>query len=202
MTLRERYKGSGKAKGQKKMKKQDFIELGIPEDLAEKAAALSAEELKGLVPRERLDEVSRKRADAEALLQTAQAEIEALKTGDNAALHDQIKSLQDEIKSKDEAHAAEIAEIVIADAIQAALSKTVDPDTVTGLLDREKITLSDSGKVTGLDEQILSLKQTSPFLFTEGEIYPDVFDGGSPGGQIGASTTRERFAEWMEEVAR
>lgn len=39
------------------MKKEDFIALGISDELAEKAAAASVEELKGFVPRTRLNEV-------------------------------------------------------------------------------------------------------------------------------------------------
>ena len=41
------------------MKKEDFVALGISEDLAEKAAEKSAKELKGMVPRDRLNEATK-----------------------------------------------------------------------------------------------------------------------------------------------
>ena len=42
------------------MKKEEFVALGISEELAKKAADASAEELKGFVPKTRFDEVDRR----------------------------------------------------------------------------------------------------------------------------------------------
>ena len=44
-----------------------------------------------------------------------------------------------------------------------------DSDLVAGLVDRKKLILGDDGKVTGLDEQIKTLKESKPFLFKQEE---------------------------------
>ena len=40
------------------MKKEDFLKLGLTEELAVKAAEASTEELKGFIPKNRFDEVN------------------------------------------------------------------------------------------------------------------------------------------------
>ena len=40
------------------MKKEEFVKLGIDEELAKKAEAASQEELKGFIPKARFDEVN------------------------------------------------------------------------------------------------------------------------------------------------
>ena len=44
-----------------------------------------------------------------------------------------------------------------------------DSDLVAGLIDKTKLILNDDGKVTGLDEQLKSLKETKAFLFKQEE---------------------------------
>ncbi|MDE6727523.1 MAG: phage scaffolding protein [Oscillospiraceae bacterium] len=47
------------------MRKEDFIALGISEELAKKCADASAEELKGFIPKTRFDEVNTERKNLE-----------------------------------------------------------------------------------------------------------------------------------------
>ena len=42
-----------------------------------------------------------------------------------------------------------------------------DSDLVAGLVDRKKLILGEDGKVTGLEEQVKSLKESKPFLFKQ-----------------------------------
>lgn len=179
------------------MKKEDFVELGISEELAEKAAEKSAAELKGFVPRDRLNEATKAKEQAEASYGTVKAELDKLKTsaGDNEALQLQIKQLQDDLKDKEKNHAAEIASMKMTNAIQAAIGGTAqDAELVAGLLDRSKLILSDDGKVTGLEDQIKGLKEAKPFLFKDEEGYPDVRDNGEIRSH-GKRETRDLFAE-------
>ena len=185
------------------MKKEDFVALGISEELAEKAAEKSAKELKGMVPRDRLNEVTKAKEQAEASYNTTKEELEKLKnsTGDSEAMKAQIKQLQDDLKDKDTKHAAELADMKMTNAIQAAIGGTAqDVSIVSGLLDKQKLILTDDGKVTGLDEQIKSLKESKPFLFKGTDGYPDVKDGGEPGGQGGGGKARDQFADWLDQV--
>lgn len=84
------------------MTREDFIALGIGEELAQRAAEASEEELRAL------------RADF---------------------------------------------------AIRLAVPDAQDADIVAGLIDREKLTVGEDGTVTGLEEQLASLRQNKPFLF-------------------------------------
>lgn len=185
------------------MRKEDFVALGISEDLAEKAAEASKEEFKDYVPRTRLNEEIQKKKNAEEALSSVKSELENLKSsaGDSAALRDQIKKLQDDLKDKESKHTAEIAEMKMTNAITAALGSTArDADLVAGLLDKTKLILGDDGKVAGLDEQIKNIKESKPYLFTDDKGYPDVKDGGQPQNTGGKSSTRDQFADWLDQV--
>lgn len=182
------------------MKKEDFVALGISEELAEKAAEKSAAELKGFVPRDRLNEATKAKEQAEESYNNVKSELDKLKTsaGDNEALQNQIKTLQADLKEKDAKYAAEITDMKMTNAIQAAIGGAAqDAELVAGLFDRSKLVLTDDGKVAGLDEQLKGLKESKPFLFKE-DGYPDVHDGGEPGG-TGSSKTRDQFADWLTE---
>lgn len=83
------------------MKKEDFVTLGISEELAEKAATASAEELKGYVPKTRFDEVNEAKKQAEGTVKERDKQLEDLKksTGDVDGLKKQIETLQETNKT-------------------------------------------------------------------------------------------------------
>lgn len=184
------------------MKKEEFVALGISAELAEKAAAASEEELKGFIPKSRFDEVNTAKKNAEKLYNDTKTELDNLKesAGDNAELQSKIEDLQNQLKTKDGEYAAEIADMKMSNAITTALGSTVlDTGIVSGLLDKSKLVLTEDGKVAGLDEQIKSIKESKPFLFKDGEKYPDVHDGGET-SKTGGTSTRELFADALNGV--
>lgn len=184
------------------MKKEDFVALGISEDLAGKTAEAVEKAFKDYVPRTRLNEEITKKKNAEDSYNTVKKELDNLKAsaGDNEDLKTQIETLKTDLKNKEANHKAEIAEMKMTNAIQAAIGNMAqDVGLVAGLLDKNKLTLSDDGKLTGLEDQIKELKESKPFLFKEGETYPDVHDGGEHGGSGGGGKTRDSFASWLEE---
>lgn len=184
------------------MKKEDFVALGLSEELAAKIAEKSEEELKGFVPRSRLNEEAAARKNAEASYNDVKAELDKLKesAGDNEAMQKQIRELQDELKTKESDYAKEIADLRINNAIASAIGTSAhDTDIVSGLIDKSKLILSEDGKLTGLDEQVKDIKKDKPYLFKDGETYPDVHDGGEPGRKSGLST-REQFAEALNAM--
>lgn len=185
------------------MDKEKFVALGISEDLAEKAAEAVKKEYKDYVPRTRLNEEIQKKKNAEESYDTVKSELDKLKesAGDNETLKNQIESLKKDLQTKEATHKAEIADMKMTNAIQAAVGHMAqDVGLVAGLLDKSKLTLSDDGKLSGLEDQIKTLKESKPFLFKEGELYPNVPDGGEPSGTQGGGTTRDSFATWMGEV--
>lgn len=61
-------------------------------------------------------------------------------------------------------------------------SKTKDGVAVKAHLDREKLKIGDDGKIAGLDEQLKTIKETSPFLFDD-DTAPTVKYGSQTGTQ-------------------
>lgn len=166
------------------MKKEEFVALGISEELAEKAATASAEELKGMVPRDRMNEVSEENKQLKAAKKKAEDDLEELKktAGDNEALTKQISDLQESQKQRAAEYDAQIKALKLTNAIRAGITDAQDADLVAGLVDQKKLILGDDGSVTGLDEQLKALRESKPFLFKAKEQE----DGKGGAGKAGA----------------
>lgn len=185
------------------MDKEKIVALGVSEDIAEKISEAIKKEYKDYVPRTRLNEEIAKKKNAEENYNTVKNELDKLKesAGDNETLKSQIESLKTDLQNKEKAHKAEIADMKMTNAIQAAIGHMAqDVGLVAGLLDKNKLILSDDGKLTGLEDQIKGLKESKPFLFKEGETYPSVHDGGEPGGNQGGGSTRDSFSNWLDGI--
>lgn len=113
-------------------------------------------------------------------------QLETLKksTGDVDELKKQIETLQTENKTKDEAHAAEIKQMKIDAAIEAALTsaKAKNNTAVKALLkDLDKAELSEDGSVKGLKEQIEALVKGEDTKFLFDSKKETKFKGAEPG---------------------
>lgn len=149
------------------MRKEDFVAIGISEDLAEKAAKASAEELKDMVPRTRMNEVTEENKQLKAAKAQAETDLEELRktAGDNEALTKQITDLQNAAKAKDAEYAQHLKALRLGNAIRLGITDAQDIDLVAGLVDQSKLILADDGKLTGLDEQLKAIRESKPFLF-------------------------------------
>ena len=152
------------------MKKEDFIKLGIDEELAAKCETASQEELKSFIPKSRFDEVNNENKTLKTGISERDAQLETLKnsTGDVDALKQQIATLQAENTAKDEAHAAEVKQLKVDAAVEAALTgaKAKNSVAVKALLkDLDKAELGEDGTIKGLAEQIEALQKSDSYLF-------------------------------------
>lgn len=149
------------------MKKEEFVALGISEELAEKAATASAEELKGYIPKTRFDEVNEEKKNLQTAKKKAEDDLEELKktAGDNEALTKQISDLQESQKQRAAEYDAQIKALKLTNAIRSGITDAQDADLVAGLVDQNKLILGEDGKVTGLEEQLKTLRENKPFLF-------------------------------------
>lgn len=96
------------------MKKEELMKLeGMTEELATKIAEQSAEELKGMIPKTRLDEVIAERDNAKKDHADVLKQLGALQkeSGDVQSLKDKIQGLETTAKESEKAHAAEIAKM-------------------------------------------------------------------------------------------
>lgn len=197
------------------MKKDELLKLGLDEEMAEKVANASQEELRGYIPKARFDEVNNEKKNLETSLKERDTQLENLKnsSSDIEAMKKEIETLQSDNKKKDEAHAAEIKKLKIDTAVSLALSnaKAKNEKAVKALLDidLEKAEFTEEGKLKGLDEQIKNLVkgEDTKFLFEEGSKEVK-FKGAVPGvsgkvdtdGQIDISKmTYSELAAYMAE---
>lgn len=167
------------------MKKEDFVKLGIDEETAKKCETASLEELKGYIPKARFDEVNNEKKKLELDVRDRDGQLESLKnsTGDVEAMKKQIEDLQAENKAKDDAHAAEIKQLKIDSAVEAALTgaKAKNTTAVKALLkDLDKAELADDGTIKGLAEQIKALQKSDSYLFETRQNFRQV-KGAEPG---------------------
>lgn len=150
------------------MKKEDFLKLGFTEEQAEKAAAASAEELKGFIPKARFDEVNDSKKQLEIDIKTRDEQLEALKKIDAEGMKAEIEKLQGENKAAKEKYEADLKNIQIDNAVEKALmgAKAKNIKAVKALLDLDKAEL-DGETVKGLDDQLKKLQEgeDSKFLF-------------------------------------
>ncbi|PPQ49117.1 hypothetical protein C5G87_07005 [Paenibacillus peoriae] len=174
------------------MNKEQFVALGLTEELATKAAEASADELKGFVPKTRFDEVNEAKKQAEKDRDSVGGQLEELKksAGASEELKTQIEKLQGENKATKDQYEAKLKEMSLNTALKLALNgQAHDPDIVAGLLDKTKIELDDNGAVKGgLDDQLTGLRESKGFLFVqkeEGNTQP-TFKGAKPAEGAGA----------------
>ena len=130
------------------MNKEKLIEMGLTEELATSVM----KELDGnYVPKARFNEVNTELKQAKDQVKERDSQLETLKknVGDSEELKKQIETLQNDNKTKDEAHAAEIKQIKIDAAVDKALAdaKAKNPKAVKALLDLAKAEISDDGTI-------------------------------------------------------
>lgn len=157
------------------MTKQEFLNLGLSDDLATKAEEASKKELETYIPKMRFDEVNEAKKKAENDVKERDTQLETVKksAGDNEELKKQIQTLQEENKTAREKSEAELKELKLTNAIKLSIAgKAQDEDIVAGLFDRTKLILGDDGKVTGLDEQLKTIQTEKAFLFKGDQTPP------------------------------
>lgn len=194
------------------MKKEEFVKLGVDEELATKLESASQDELKGYIPKSRFDEVNNEKKKLEADVKDRDGQLETLKnsTGDLEAMKKQIADLQKANKDADDAHQAEIKQIKIDNALETALTgaKAKNNLAVKALLkDLDKAELGDDGTIKGLAEQIEALQKSDSYLFdTKTSAQP--MKGAMPGepddegGNGGVDTSKMTYSQMVAFMAK
>ena len=111
----------------------------------------------------------------------------------NEALQSQIKELQDAATQREADYDESIKTLKIDTAITKALSKSgaMNETILTGLLDRTKIAIGEDNTITGIQEQIVALKESDPYLFKQDSIKGVVPGDATPKTHDGI--TKEQF---------
>ena len=187
------------------MKKAEFVALGISEELAAKAEKASLEELKGYVEKSKHDEVVEENKTLKTSVSDRDKQLETLKAaaGDNEELKKQIETMKQQNADQEKAHKAELAQLRLDNAIDAALTAAGarNGKAVKALLDVSKVKMGEDGKLTGWDEQIKAIQKSDAYLFNTKQ--QNHFRGFQPGasGDIKPGTNVDMSKMTYEELA-
>lgn len=170
------------------MKKEEFVALGISEELAEKAEKESLKELDGYIPKAEHEAAKQSKEQLEKDISDRDKQLEELKktAGAGTEFKKQIETLQEENKKAKQEYEDSLKELKISTAVKLAIAADAqDVDIVAGLIDAKKLVLSDDGKISGLEEQVKELKTSKAFLFKA--------DAGGQGQETGAAQQKPGY---------
>lgn len=179
------------------MKKEEFVALGISEDLATKAEKASLDELKGYVEKSKHDEVVEENKTLKKSVSDRDKQLDDLKaaSGDNEELKKQIETMKQQNADQEKAHKAELAQLKLDNAIDAALTAAgaKNGKAVKALIDTSKVKLGEDGKLIGWDDQIKAVQKSDAYLFDTKQqnnfrgFQPGASGDGTPGADVDTS---------------
>ncbi len=197
--VKERKKGE-------KMKKEEFVALGISEELAAKAEKASQEELKSYVEKSKHDEVVEENKTLKQSVSDRDKQLDMLKaaSGDNEELKKQIETMKQQNAEQEKAHKAELAQLRLDNAIDTALAAAgaKNGKAVKALIDVSKVKLGEDDKLSGWEEQLAAVQKSDAYLFTEKQKSNN-FRGFQPGasGNIKPDAKVDMSKMTYEELA-
>lgn len=148
------------------MKRKFLEDLGLEKEVIDKIMAENGSDIN--VVKSEQESLKQQLEAVNQQLSERDDQLEDLKknSGNNAELKAQLETLQAENKAAKEQYEAEMKNLKLETAIKLAVGETAqDADLVAGLFDKSKLVLSEDGKVSGLDEQLKTLKEEKAFLF-------------------------------------
>lgn len=189
------------------MTKEELIALGVPEDKAQEIMNRLAAEY---VAKAQHEEQTSELKAVKASLKERDKQLEELKAagGDNAELKQQIEALQQQNADQEKAHKAEMAQLKLDNAVEAALTAAGARNNraVKALLDMSQVKLGENGKLSGWDEQLAALQKSDSYLFATGQqnnlrgFQPGAASDGNPAGGVDTSKMNyEELCAYMEQ---
>lgn len=181
------------------MKRKFLEDLGLEKDAIDKIMAENGNDVNAA--KSDYEAVKQQLDTVNAQIQERDKQLEGLKksSGDNEALQKQITDLQAENKAAKEKYEADMKELKLTTAIKLAVGDSAhDADLVAGLFDRGKLVLNEDGTITGLEEQVKTIKKEKSFLFKE-EKPGTVIKGGKPAEGAGIPPADKKPSEMTYE---
>lgn len=185
------------------MNKEDLIAMGLTEEQAKKVM----DSLDGnYVTKTRFNEVNEENKTLKKSVSDRDKQLEDLKksSGDNEELKKQIETLQQENANQKKAHEAEMTQLRLDNAIDAALTAAGAKNikAVRALLDTSKVKVGEDGKLTGFDDLLSAVQKSDSYLFAEKQQKQN-FKGFQPGasGNVKPGTKVDMSKMTYEELA-
>nr|UWD67095.1 MAG: minor structural protein [Bacteriophage sp.] len=190
------------------MNKEDLIAMGLTEEQAKKVM----DSLDGnYVTKTRFNEVNEENKTLKKSVSDRDKQLEDLKksSGDNEELKKQIETLQQENANQKKAHDAEMTQLRLDNAIDAALTAAGAKNikAVRALIDTSKVKVGEDGKLTGFDDLLSAVQKSDSYLFTEKQqkqnfkgFQPGASGNVKPGTKVDMSKmTYEEFANYIDQ---
>lgn len=187
------------------MKTEFLKELGLTEEQIKSIMAENGKDVEA--EKEKIKATTTELEGTETQLKEANSTITELKknNGDNEGLQTKVKEYEDTIKTQKADYEAKVRNLTLDSAIEKTLTgaKAKHTDLLSTKIDREKLVVSEDGKVTGLDEQLKGLKETYKDLFEEkiSGATPANPEGGSKGNNTYEALMANADNMSAEEVA-
>lgn len=186
------------------MKKEDLIAMGLTEDQAKKVM----DSLDGnFVTKARFNEVNEENKTLKQSVADRDKQLEDLKksSGDNAELKKQIETLQQQNADQKKAHDAEMAQLKLDNAIDAALTAAGAKNikAVRAMIDTSKMKLGEDGTVEGLSDAIKAAQKSDSYMFNTVQQKQQTFKGFQPGasGEVKPGTEVDTSKMTYSELA-
>ena len=190
------------------MNKEDLIAMGLTEEQAKKVM----DSLDGnYVTKTRFNEVNEENKTLKKSVSDRDKQLEDLKksSGDNEELKKQIETLQQENANQKKAHDAEMTQLRLDNAIDAALTAAGAKNikAVRALIDTSKVKVGEDGKLTGFDDLLSAVQKSDSYLFTEKQqkqnfkgFQPVASGNVKPGTKVDMSKmTYEELANYIDQ---
>lgn len=164
------------------MKREDLKAMGLTDDQVNTIMTQNGQDIENA----KQNAAAAEKARADGL----QTQLDTLTTDLNNARNDAISAK--DMKARMDAAEAKVKAFQRNSAILDGLAKHKPRDAkmLAKLLDDSKITNADDGTISGLDEQVEALKESSPFLFSD---TPDPRGGNPDAGSGGKEFNMNAF---------
>lgn len=186
------------------MKKEDLIAMGLTEEQAKKVM----DSLDGnFVTKTRFNEVNEENKTLKQSVADRDKQLEDLKksSGDNAELKKQIETLQQQNADQKKAHDAEMVQLKLDNAIDAALTAAGAKNikAVRAMIDTSKMKLGEDGTVEGLSDAIKAVQKSDSYMFNTVQQKQQTFKGFQPGasGEVKPGTEVDTSKMTYSELA-
>ena len=113
------------------------------------------------------EDIKEQLTKAQETITERDTQLEELKKVDAQALQTEITKLQEANKTATAEHEKQLAQLKLSNALKMAITDAQDVDLVVAQLDQTKLKVGEDGTLSGLDEQLKTLKESKGFLFKQ-----------------------------------
>ncbi|WP_416037485.1 phage scaffolding protein [Lactococcus formosensis] len=163
-----------------------------------------ATEINATIPREFVSKEQYNKKSEEVEQLTGDLEKAQKSNLSTEELQKQLDESVKNAKEREEKFNADLASMQKTNAVKLALkdSGTVNSDLLFGQVNLDNVIIQDDGKISGLDDQVATFKESMPYLFQEADkpAKPTIVAGGNPSATPAATYDLAKMS--YKEVAK